>query len=61
LTAGGQQLPAEILQVIFPLVYWDSIRKYSAQHDLDPYLIAALVARNRPSMPACDRRPMPGD
>ena len=45
LTAGGQQLPAEILQVIFPLVYWDSIRKYSAQHDLDPYLVAALVAQ----------------
>lgn len=45
LTAGGQQLPVEILQVIFPLVYWDSIRKYSAQYDLDPYLIAALVAQ----------------
>jgi soluble lytic murein transglycosylase len=45
LTAGGQELPAEILQVIFPLVYWDSIRKYSAQHDLDPYLIAALIAQ----------------
>jgi peptidoglycan lytic transglycosylase len=45
LTSGGQQLPAEILQVIFPLVYWDSIRKYSAQHDLDPYLVAALVAQ----------------
>ena len=28
--------------MIFPLVYWDSIRKYSAQHDLDPYLVAAL-------------------
>jgi len=45
LTAGGQELPAEILQVIFPLVYWDSIRKYAAQHDLDPYLVAALVAQ----------------
>jgi soluble lytic murein transglycosylase len=45
LTAGGRQLPPEILQVIFPLVYWDSIRKYSAQHDLDPYLIAALIAQ----------------
>jgi soluble lytic murein transglycosylase len=45
LTAGGQQLPAEILQVIFPLVYWDSIRKYSAQRDLDPYVVAALVAQ----------------
>ena len=28
LTAGGEQLPAEILQVIFPLTYWDSIRKH---------------------------------
>ena len=45
LTAGGQQLPSEILQVIFPLVYWDSIRKYAAERDLDPYLVAALVAQ----------------
>lgn len=45
LTAGGQELPAELLQVIFPLVYWDSIRKFSAQHDLDPYLVAALIAQ----------------
>ena len=46
LTAGGQeQLPAEVLQVIFPLAYWDSIKKYSAQHDLDPFVVAALVAQ----------------
>ncbi len=45
LTAGGQELPAEILQVIFPLAYWDSIRKYSAQRDLDPYVVAALIAQ----------------
>lgn len=40
-----QRLPVEILQVIFPLTYWDSIRRYSAQHDLDPYLVAALIAQ----------------
>jgi soluble lytic murein transglycosylase len=45
LAAGGRQLPAEILQVIFPLAYWDSIRKYSAQRDLDPYVVAALIAQ----------------
>lgn len=45
LTAGGQELPAELLQVIFPLEYWDSIRKQSALHDLDPYLVAALIAQ----------------
>jgi peptidoglycan lytic transglycosylase len=44
LTAGGQ-LPAEILQVIYPLTYWDSIRKYSATYGLDPYLVAALIAQ----------------
>jgi soluble lytic murein transglycosylase len=45
LTADGHQLPAEILQVIFPLAYWDSIRKHSAARKLDPYLVAALVAQ----------------
>jgi soluble lytic murein transglycosylase len=45
LTAGGDQLPAEILQVIFPLTYWESIRKQSARHGLDPYLVAALIAQ----------------
>jgi len=42
---ASQDLPAEILQVIFPLVYWDSIRKQSAAYDLDPYLMAALIAQ----------------
>jgi soluble lytic murein transglycosylase len=45
LTAGGEQLPPEILQVIFPLTYWDSIRKYSEERRLDPYMIAALIAQ----------------
>jgi soluble lytic murein transglycosylase len=31
--------------VIFPLAYWDSIKRYSAQHDLDPYVMAALIAQ----------------
>ena len=45
LTAGGQELPADILHVIFPLAYWDTIRKQSAAHDLDPYVVAALIAQ----------------
>ena len=46
LTSGGhRELPAEILQVIFPLMYWDAIRKHSAAYDLDPYLVAALIAQ----------------
>jgi soluble lytic murein transglycosylase len=42
---GGDQLPREILTTIFPLSYWDLIRKYSAQHKLDPHLVAALMAQ----------------
>jgi soluble lytic murein transglycosylase len=45
LTAGGQQLPAEMLQVIYPLNYWDAIRKHSAARGLDPYIVAALIGQ----------------
>jgi soluble lytic murein transglycosylase len=45
LAAGGEALPAEILQIIFPLTYWDSIKKNSVTHGLDPYVTAALIAQ----------------
>jgi soluble lytic murein transglycosylase len=45
LSRGGEELPAEILQVIFPLTYWPSIQAQSAARGLDPYLIAALIAQ----------------
>ena len=43
LTAGGHLLPVEMRQVIFPLVYWDLIRKHANSYDLDPYMMAALI------------------
>ena len=43
LAAGGEALPAEILQIIFPLTYWDSIRRNATARDLDPYVVAALI------------------
>jgi peptidoglycan lytic transglycosylase len=45
MAAGGEELPREILTTIFPLEYWDLIKKYSAPLKLDPYLIAALMAQ----------------
>ncbi len=45
LAAGGEGFPPEILQIIFPLTYWEAIRKNAALHDLDPYIVAALVAQ----------------
>jgi soluble lytic murein transglycosylase len=45
LAAGGETMPAEILQVIFPVDYWPLLQKYSKERSLDPYLVAALVAQ----------------
>jgi soluble lytic murein transglycosylase len=45
MAAGGEDLPAEMLRVLFPLDYWPLIKKYSDLHDLDPYVISALMAQ----------------
>jgi soluble lytic murein transglycosylase len=45
LTADGRTLPVEILQVIYPLVYWDSIKRESTRLGLDPYVVAALIGQ----------------
>jgi soluble lytic murein transglycosylase len=45
MAAGGEAMPADVLRIIFPLDYWPLITKYSTQHNLDPYLIAALMAQ----------------
>jgi soluble lytic murein transglycosylase len=51
LAAGGEGLPKELLQVIFPVSYWELIRKYSAESGLDPYLVAALIAQESTFVP----------
>jgi soluble lytic murein transglycosylase len=45
LAAGGEQLPPEVLRIIFPLDYFPIIKKYSEAHGLDPWLMTALVAQ----------------
>lgn len=45
LADGGQQLPVELRQVIFPMAYWTSIRREATARALDPYLMAALIAQ----------------
>jgi soluble lytic murein transglycosylase len=45
LSAEGHLLPNEALRVIFPLDYWELIRKHASARGLDPYLVAALVAQ----------------
>lgn len=45
MAAGGEELPRDVLSVIYPLDYWDLIQKYARQYQLDPFLVAALVAQ----------------
>ncbi|HYT66727.1 MAG TPA: transglycosylase SLT domain-containing protein [Vicinamibacterales bacterium] len=52
LMAGGEALPAEILQIIFPLTYWDAIKRNAAIYELDPYVVAALIAQESTFDPA---------
>jgi soluble lytic murein transglycosylase len=51
MAAGGEQLPREVLTTIFPLSYWDLIQKHAKQRDLDPYLVAALMAQESTFVP----------
>ena len=45
LTYGGEGIPDDVLRIIYPLDYWPLIEKYSQQLQLDPYLLAALMAQ----------------
>ena len=45
LAAGGEDLPLELLHVVFPAAHLDLIRKHATANGLDPYLVAALIAQ----------------
>jgi soluble lytic murein transglycosylase len=45
LASGGEELPKEILEVLFPVNYWPLLQKHAAAKGLDPFLLAALVAQ----------------
>lgn len=51
LAAGGEQLPRDVLTIIYPLSYWDLIKKYSTLRDLDPYLVASLMVQESTFVP----------
>ncbi|HEY1911135.1 MAG TPA: transglycosylase SLT domain-containing protein [Vicinamibacterales bacterium] len=51
MAAGGEELPSDLLKVLFPVDYWALIRRYSAEHQLDPYMMAALIAQESNFVP----------
>ena len=45
MAAGGEKLPTELLKVLFPIDYWPLIRRSAFEHQLDPFIVAALIAQ----------------
>ena len=45
ITAGGEDLPIAMLKVLFPVAFWDQIKRHSKSRGLDPYMMAALMAQ----------------
>jgi soluble lytic murein transglycosylase len=45
IAAGGERMPVEMLKVLFPLAYWDVLKKHATARGLDPYVVAALTAQ----------------
>jgi soluble lytic murein transglycosylase len=45
MAAGGEELPREILEVIFPLDYWPLLKGNAQAHGLDPFIVVALAAQ----------------
>src|SRR5262249_25058026 len=45
LAAGGEQLPGELMRVLFPVNYWPLINHHAAAQHLDPHPTPALTAQ----------------
>jgi soluble lytic murein transglycosylase len=51
MAANASSLPADLLKVIYPVNYWPQIRRYAAQRNLDPHLVAALINQESSFIP----------
>jgi soluble lytic murein transglycosylase len=45
MTVEGNELPRDVQTVIFPIAYWELIKKHATANGIDPYLMAALVSQ----------------
>jgi soluble lytic murein transglycosylase len=45
MAAGGEELPEEILRVIFPIDYWPLLKGNAQAQGVDPFIVAALAAQ----------------
>ncbi len=49
-------LPRTYWEYLFPRPYWTDLRKYAAQNDLDPFLVASLIRQESEFNPAAISR-----
>src|SRR5690606_8456240 len=45
MAAGGEQLPEDILRIIFPVAYWSLLSRHAEANGIDPYVLVALAAQ----------------
>jgi len=45
LAAGGEDLPVEILRIIFPIDYWPLLKGHAQAQGVDPFIVVALAAQ----------------
>ena len=50
------QLPAEYWHGLFPRPYWDSLRRWSEENGLDPYLVSSLIRQESEFNPSAVSR-----
>jgi soluble lytic murein transglycosylase len=45
MAAGGENLPREVLEIIFPVAYWPLLERQARINRIDPYVLVALAAQ----------------
>ncbi len=51
-----EQLPRPVWEALFPRPWWNDVKKYAAENQLDPYLVAALIRQESEFNPAAVSR-----
>ena len=51
-----EQLPRPVWEALFPRPWWSDVKKYAAENQLDPYLVAALIRQESEFNPAAVSR-----
>jgi soluble lytic murein transglycosylase len=51
-----EQLPRPVWEALFPRPWWSDVKRYAAENQLDPYLVAALIRQESEFNPAAVSR-----